>query len=57
MKRSEIERRINFVQQKLAEARDPQTLASLNRTLERLIMMEAEDDPKPEDSRAPDRSE
>ena len=44
MTRQEIEPRIKFVQKKLSETSHIEDLKSLNRTLERLIMMEADDD-------------
>ena len=44
MTREQIETRIEFIQNKLNEARHPEDIKSLSRTLERLIMMDAEDD-------------
>lgn len=44
MKRSEIEARIATLQAMLAKERDCSTLATINRCLERLIMMDADDD-------------
>lgn len=44
MKRAEIEMRIRLTERRLATETHPSTLATLNRCLERLIMMEAEDD-------------
>jgi hypothetical protein len=42
--RAEIDRRIEYIQQKLSRATHTEDLRSLNRTLERLIMLEACDD-------------
>lgn len=44
MTTQQIEARIAWVQEQLASARHPQDLASLNRTLERLIMLDASDE-------------
>ena len=44
MTRAEIEARIRLVQQQLARETHPSTLATLNRCLEKLIMMEADDE-------------
>lgn len=44
MSREEIEARIRLVESRLAKETHPQTLAMLNRCMERLIMMEADDD-------------
>lgn len=44
MKRAEIEAKIAMVQEQLARERHPSTLATLNKCLERLIMMDADDD-------------
>lgn len=44
MTREQIEYRIAWVQEQLAKTTHPQDLAALNRTLERLIMAEADDD-------------
>lgn len=44
MTRQEIEARIRFVQDELSRARHPADLASLNRCMERLIMMDADDE-------------
>ena len=46
MTRAQIEVRIQFVQDRLAEARHPENLKQLNGLLEKLIMMEADDDNK-----------
>ena len=45
MARSKIESRIRLVESMLAKETDPSTLATLNRCLERLIMMDADDEP------------
>lgn len=44
MTRQQIENRIRLIQKKLSEARHPQDIAALNQILERLIMMEADDE-------------
>ena len=44
MTREQIEARIEFIQKQLNKARHPEDIKSLSRTLERLIMMDAEDD-------------
>ena len=44
MTREQIETRIEFIQKQLNKARHPEDIKSLSRTLERLIMMDAEDD-------------
>lgn len=44
MTRAEIEARIKTVEKMLAEERHPAGLASLNKTLEKLIMMKADDE-------------
>ena len=44
MTREQIETRIEFIQKQLNEARHSEDINSLSRTLERLIMMDAEDD-------------
>ena len=44
MTRKEIETRIELIQKQLNKARHPEDIKSLSRTLERLIMMDAEDD-------------
>jgi len=45
MKRAEIETRIKVVERMLTRETECSTLATLNRCYERLVMMEAEDDP------------
>jgi len=44
MTRDQIELRIRLMETKLAETTRPDDLATINRILERLIMMEAEDE-------------
>lgn len=44
MTREQIETRIRMIESQLAAARHPQDLAALNKTLERLIMLDADDD-------------
>ena len=44
MTRAEIEARIRLVQQQLARETNSSTLATLNRCLEKLVMMEASDE-------------
>ena len=44
MRRAEIEKRISMVQKKLQTENNLSTIATLNRCLDRLIMMEASDD-------------
>lgn len=47
MKRSEIEWRIKAMQKRLAEVTHPKDIAATNRVIEKLIMMDAEDDNPP----------
>ena len=44
MTRKEIEARIRLIEERLARVTHPQDIATCNRILERLIMMEAEDE-------------
>jgi len=44
MTREEIEMRIRLVESQLCKETNPSTLATLNRCLEKLIMMEADDE-------------
>ncbi len=44
MKRRTIESRVAIVEKRLATAREPQDLATLNRCLEQLVMMESDED-------------
>jgi hypothetical protein len=44
MTREQIELRISWVQEQLAKATHPHDIAALNRTLERLVMAEADDE-------------
>lgn len=44
MTRETIEARIRFVEGQMAVETDPSTLATLNRCMERLIFMEADDE-------------
>lgn len=45
MTRQQIETRIAYLQSKLASETHPSTLAMLNRCIERLIMMQPDDEP------------
>lgn len=47
MKRAEIEARLITLQEMWAKETDSSTLATLNRCIENLIMMDAEDDDEP----------
>lgn len=44
MTREQIDARIEFIEKKLSEARHVEDIKSLSRTLERLIMMDADDE-------------
>lgn len=44
MTRQEIEARIEFIQERLAQVTHPKDIAACNRILEQLIMMDADDD-------------